>query len=57
MPRWVRYWLVGALLYMTIVGVVILSSPAYLHRYNLQWLLGPPLVGLAICRLFLSKND
>lgn len=57
MPRWVRYWAVGAAVYVTAVGGVILSSPAYQHRYNVWWLLGPPLIGLGVCKLFLSDDE
>ena len=56
-PRWVRYWAVGAAVYVTAVGGVILSSPAYQHRYNVWWLLGPPLIGLGVCKLFLSDDE
>ncbi len=56
MPRWTRFWAMGTAVYVTTVGLVILSNPAYQHRWNLQWLLGPPIAGLALCKLLLRDE-
>lgn len=53
MPHWVRYWAMGAAVYLTVTGLVILSYEPYLHRGNLWWWLGPPLVAFVLAKLTL----